>query len=90
METERLAGWLVTLRTGGIAKDERFTAQLKVSQLETFVRDAIEYLRGDPHKLALLLELDGPSLYFVQALANEYGDVCADASPTSSSARASN
>ncbi len=73
---EQLTSWLSTRKADALG--ERFNAELRVAQLEQLLPSAIDRLRSDSHKMALLLELAGPSGYFVQALANEDGDVCAE------------
>lgn len=73
----QLAMWLAAL-PAEVPRDQRFGAELSVAQLELFVPDAIEALRSNSHRLVLFLALAGPSGYYVQALAKEDGDVCAE------------
>ena len=74
----RLNTWLTEVRVGDVPGGERFNAELNLAQIERFLPLAIDRLRSDSHKLALLLVPVGPSGYFVQALVNEHGDVCAE------------
>ena len=64
---QRFATWLADSRTDALAKVQRFSADLVVGDLERILPHVMELRRSDTRRWALVLELPGPSGYFVQA-----------------------